>query len=155
MLRNAGLTRRILLPLSAGLLVNTDRYFAALNAYRLGDVEPIVSTFVDAAFGSLQNADHLAKDLIVTRRTWDELISARSDSTVWPLLDYCLGHPAISASAAATELGVSQVAAQSAIDRLTEVGILRQNSPAKRNRLWLVSDVLDCVEQFMSRAHRR
>ena len=154
MLRNAGLTRKAILPLSAGLLTNTDRYFESLNSYRTGEIEPIVSTFVDATFQSLDNANRLAEDLTAVRHSWNEAVSARADSTIWPLLDYCIGRPAVTASSAAADLGVSTVAAQNAIDRLAEIGILRQNSPARRNRIWLVSDVLDAVDQFMERARR-
>jgi len=155
MLRNAGLTRRVILPLSAGLLTDTARYFESLNAYRTGDVEPIVSTFFDATYKSLDNASRLAEDLASVREAWKDTVSARADSTVWPLLDYCIGRPAVTAPAVAADLGVSDVAAQNAIDRLTAAGILRQNSPAKRNRIWLVSDVLDAVDQFMERARRK
>jgi len=155
MLRSAGLTRRTALPLSAGLLSDTDRYFDALNIYRAGDVEPIISTFLDAAFRSLANATRLSEDLAAIRDSWNGAISARSDSTVWPMLDYCIGRPAITASSAAEDLDVSLVAAQNAIDRLVDVHILRQNSRARRNRIWLVADVIDAVEQFMERARRK
>lgn len=155
MLRNAGLTRKAILPLSAGLLTDTKRYFESLNTYRAGELEPLVSTFVDATFRSLDNASRLAQDLAAVRGSWTNRVSARADSTVWPLLDYCVGRPAITTPTAATDLGVSAVAAQSAIDRLADVGILRQNSPARRNRIWLVSDVLDAVDQFMDRTRRK
>jgi len=155
MLRNAGLTRHVILPLSAGLLTDTERYLESLNTYRTGDIEPVVSTFVDAAFSSLDNANRLAQDLAAVRDSWNETVSARADSTVWPLLDYCIGRPAITAPSVAADLGVSTVAAQNAIDRLAELGILRQNSPARRNRIWLVPDVLDSVDKFMERARRK
>lgn len=155
MLRSAGLTRHAILPLSAGLLADTDRYFEALDAYRVGDVEQIVSSFVDAAFSSLGNASRLASNLSAIRESWNDVVSARADSTVWPLLDYCVGRPAITVASVAADLSVSSVAAQNAIDRLTELGILRQNSPARRNRIWLVSEVLGAVEQFMDRARRK
>lgn len=155
MLRNAGLTRRVILPLSAGLLADTERYFESLNTYRTGEIEPLVSMFVDATFASLDNASRLAKDLAAVRDSWNETVSARADSTVWPLLDYCIGRPAITAPSVAADLGVSTVAAQNAIDRLAELGILRQNSPARRNRIWLVSEVLDSVDLFMERARRK
>ena len=154
MLRSAGLTRRAILPLSAGLLSDTRRYFDSLNAYRDGDIEPIVSTFVEAALSSLDNASRLAKDLAAVRESWNGSVSARADSTVWPMLDHCIGRPAITAPAVADALHVSVVAAQNAIDRLAGAGILRQHSPARRNRIWLVSDVLDVIDQFMERARR-
>jgi len=137
------------------LLTDTESYFESLNAYRTGEIEPVVSTFVDATFRSLDNASRLTQDLAAVRDSWTETVSARADSTVWPLLDYCIGHPAVTAPSVAADLGVSAVAAQNAIDRLAEYGILRQNSPARRNRIWLVSDVLDSVEQFMERARRK
>ncbi len=155
MLRSAGLTRRVILPLSAGLLTDTARYFESLNAYRTGDIQPIVSTFIDATFKSLDNASRLAEDLASVRESWNDAVSARADSTVWPLLDDCIGRPAVTGSAVAVALRVSDVAAQNAIDRLTAVGILRQNSPAKRNRIWLAPDVLDAIDQFMERARRK
>lgn len=154
MLRNAGLTQRAILPLSAGLLADTDRYFESLNSYRDGEIEPVVSMFVDAAFTSLNNANRLAEDLTEVRRLWGETVSARADSTVWPLLDYCVGRPAVTASSVAADLGVSTVAAQNAIDRLVDSGILRQNSSARRNRIWLVGDVLDAIDRFMERTRR-
>ena len=42
MLRNKGLTRQVTVPVSAGLLADTDAYFAALTSYRDGDAAPIV-----------------------------------------------------------------------------------------------------------------
>lgn len=155
MLRSAGLTRRTVLPLSAGLLADTEQYFESLNAYQAGDVTPIISTFVDAALRSLDNAHRLAEDLAAIRASWNEAVSARTDSTVWPMLDHCIARPAVTASSSAADLGVSVVAAQNAIDRLAAVHILRQNSRAKRNRIWLVSDVLDAVDRFMERARRK
>jgi len=156
MLRRAGLTRRATLPISAGLLADTDRYFESLNIYRTGEIEPVISTFVDATFSALDNASRLARDLAAIRDAWNETVSTtRADSTVWPLLDCCIGRPAITAASVSEDLGVSTVAAQNAIDRLAELGILRQNSPVRRNRIWLVSEVLDSVDQFMERARRK
>jgi len=121
MLRNAGLTRLAILPLSAGLLTDTEGYFDSLNMYRTGEIEPVVSTFVDAVFRSLDNSNRLAQDLTAVRDSWSETISARADSTVLPLLDYCLGRPAVTVASVAADLGVSTVAAQNAIDRLAGV----------------------------------
>ena len=107
MLRSAGLTRRSSIPLSAGVLTESTRYFDALNRYRDGDVEPIIGTFVDATFHSLSNADQLVDYLFAALLRWTDRVVARCDSAVWPLLEYCIGHPAITIKAAVTALGVS------------------------------------------------
>ncbi len=41
------------------------------------------------------------------------------------------------------------------IEKLTNAGILRQNSKARRNQVWLVADVIDAVEAFQARSIRR
>ena len=51
MLRNKGLTRQVTVPVSAGLLADTDGYIAALTAYRQGDVTPIVERFAGRVHG--------------------------------------------------------------------------------------------------------
>ncbi len=151
-LRNLGITRRLVLPLSAGLLADPKRHADAVDCVGQGNNEPIVSTFVDAAAVAITNASQLAEELDSALDVWNEVITARSDSSVWPLVEYCANHLAITATAVAADLGISDVAAQNAIDRFAAWGILNQNSDAKRNRIWLVSDVLDAVEAFMARA---
>ncbi|MFT7650651.1 MAG: hypothetical protein ACI8Y4_005425 [Candidatus Poriferisodalaceae bacterium] len=108
----------------------TSGYFDSLNAYRTGDIEPVISTFVDAAFGSLAKVSRLVEDPARIRQPRADSISARADSTIWPLLDLCVGRPAVSASLVAADL-------------------------ARRNRIWLVPDVFEAVDQFMDRARRR
>jgi Fic family protein len=69
-LRHAGLTRNVTVPVSAGLLVEVDRYFDALGAYRGGDPVPIVERFVHASFAALTNARQLVDELHSARERW-------------------------------------------------------------------------------------
>jgi Fic family protein len=48
LLHNKGLMQRTTAPVSAGLLHQTKLYFAALNAYRLGDTAPVIQRFSEA-----------------------------------------------------------------------------------------------------------
>ncbi len=54
-LRNKGLTENVTVPVSAGLLVNVDDYFKALNEYRAGDPAPIVRHLAEASFEAIDN----------------------------------------------------------------------------------------------------
>jgi len=154
MLRRSGLTIETILPISAGLLTDTDRYFEALAAYRHGDVEPIVTVFTDATFTTIRNAQTLADDLARIRQGWQDTISARSDSAVWPLLDYALQSPAINTASAAKDLAMSAHRSRAGIEQLEAEGILHTNSTSRRNRIWLVTEVIDAVEEFMERTRR-
>lgn len=153
-LRTSGLTRETVLPVSAGLLTDTDRYFDALTAYRDGDVAPVVAAFTDAAFATAANANSLAEELTEIRDRWSERFTARSDSAVWPLLDYALQSPAISASVAAEALGMTPHRVRAGLEQLEEAGVVHTDSASRRNRVWLVSDVIEAVERFMDRTQR-
>lgn len=48
-LRARGTTQNFTVPLSSGLLTTTKSYFAALDEYRQGNIEPIIMRFIDRA----------------------------------------------------------------------------------------------------------
>lgn len=50
------------------------------------------------------------------------------------------------------ELEISQPAAQLAIDRFVDVGVLVRTNSAKRNRFWAATQVLTGLDAFGARA---
>lgn len=52
MLRGHGLTRKVTVPVSAGLLADTPAYFGTLTDYRNGDPSSIVEQVATAAFAA-------------------------------------------------------------------------------------------------------
>jgi hypothetical protein len=81
-------------------------------------------------------------------------LTVRADSAVWPLLDHALQSPAISATVAAEALTMTPHRVRAGIEQLEGAGIVHTNSASRRNRVWLVSDVIDAVERFMDRTQR-
>ena len=154
MLSGRGLTRRVTVPISAGLLVNTAEYFTALTTYREGDVEPIVRQFIDATFFAIGNGQRLVENLREVRASYSERITARSDSIAWRIADILLGQPVISNAYVVNKFGVSDVAAQRGIDRLVEAGVLRSGAQRDRNRIWQADDVLRILDDFASSIRR-
>lgn len=57
LLRRRGTTTNVAEPVSAGLLHDIERYFGALNGYRQGDADPIVTVFADAAGTAVRNGN--------------------------------------------------------------------------------------------------
>ncbi|MBP2414663.1 Fic family protein [Arthrobacter stackebrandtii] len=155
MLRGGRLTRNVAVPVSAGLLHDTGSYFEALGAYRAGDIAPIVHSIAEASFAAVHNGRTLVGDLESVNGKWRESVKARRDSSAHRLLGVLLRQPVIDGSMAATELGVSSVNAQVAINRLVDAGILVQISTGKRNRIWLAKDVVRVLDDFGARARRR
>ncbi len=154
-LRNKRLTRNVTVPVSAELLTDTDSYFAALTAYRNGDLVTIVEQFTTAAFGALANGRHLVDDLRSIRTEWTDRIRARRDSGTWKIADLLLRHPVVNAAFLADELAVAPQNTYRSLARLVEAEVVVEFTDRKRNQMWRSPEVLDALERFAARAGRR
>lgn len=155
MLHRLGVTANVTVPVSAGLLQDTARYFEALNSYRLGLIEPIISVFADAARDAIANGRQLASDLHTAEARWRERLTVRSDSGAAKLVARLMEQPVISSASAVEILGTTPANAQLAIDKLVELGILRQLGSGARNRLWQATDVIFALDDFAERIKRK
>ena len=155
MLRNKGLTRQVTVPLSAGLLADTGAYFAALTSYRDGDAAPIVERFSQATVMAIANGRHLVAELRDIRETWNDVITARSDSAVWRVADLLTRRPVVNAVLLAQELGIESTNAHRYLNPLTDAGVLVETTNGPRNRVWRSPEVLAALDAFAERAGRR
>jgi Fic family protein len=155
LLKRGRATTRLTVPASAGLLVDTDAYFDALTAYRAGDAAPIVERFSQAAFAAVTNARTLDRDLAQIYAEWEHALTARRDAAVWRLLPQLVSQPAITVRFVEQATGVSQPAAQNAIDQLLEAGVVVPAGRNRRNRVWLAEAVISALDGFAARARRR
>jgi Fic family protein len=154
MLRAGRITRHVTVPVSAGLLNDLPGYFAALTAYRDGQVAPIVEAFAEASFAAVRNGRALVTHLTAIGEKWQSSIEARRDSSAHRLAAVLFRQPVITAAIAAEGLGVSVMAAQTSIDRLVAAGVLAQAGGGQRYRLWQANEVLDALDAFGARAKR-
>jgi len=154
MLRATGVTRNVAVPVSAGLLGDTEGYFRALTAYRGGDVHPIIETISDAAFAAINNGRTLEKEITAIATGWDIAVQVRTDSSVHTLKKLLLRQPVVTVAIVATELRVSEPAADTSIQKLVTAGILIQSSTGRRNRHWQATEILGALDSFGARARR-
>ena len=155
MLRNKGLTRKVTVPVSAGLLADTDAYFAALTSYRAGAAAPIVDRFSQATVLAIANGRQLVADIRDIRENWNSVIRARSDSAVWKVADLLTRRPVVNAALLAQELGIESTNAHRYLNPLAEAGILVETNSGPRNRAWRSAEVLAALDAFAERAGRR
>lgn len=155
MLRHAGVTRNLALPVSAGLLSSIEAYHAALTAYRAGDVLPIVNAFADAIARAIRNTRTLVEELDEVRASWGQRLQARRDSNAWRLLDVLRRRPVLSAALAAEELGVKLPNAYPPLRALTEAGIVQSKNEHRLGPFWRADEALAAVDRFAERAGRR
>jgi Fic family protein len=154
-LLHTGAIHRVTVPISAGLLALRDEYFAALTAYRAGEVEPILRCVARAARGGVDVGERLVRGLRALRQAWSERVTARSDAAVWSLMDLLVRQPVVTARVVAHELGVSAPAAHEALRRLVEAGILQESTGRRRNRVFRAREVLRALDAYAAGLGRR
>jgi Fic family protein len=154
MLRHTGLTRNVTVPVSAGLVTDTDSYFAALTAYREGDPAPIVRRVSGAAVAAVFNGRELVSELHAMRAEWNDKITARSDSAVWEIADLLLRRPVINTALLTEELGIESKHARRYLEPLSEAGIIIETSSGPRSRVWRSPEVIAAFDAFAERARR-
>jgi Fic family protein len=155
MLRRHRLTRSVTVPVSAGLLVDTRAYFAALTAYRAGDPAPIVARFAAASVEAVVNARLLMADLHRIRDRWDGVLRARRGAATWRLADLLLRQPVVDARTVARELEVSPANTARTVAPLVDAGVLTESTGFARNRVWQAPEVLSALDEFAARTGRR
>ncbi len=155
LLRAKRLTRTVTVPVSAGLLTDTDAYFASLTAYRNGNPTTIVELIAEASFLAVDNGRTLASDLGTVRKSWSDRITVRRGAAAHRLADLLVRQPVVDSPLVQRELGVAATNANTAIDHLEDKGIVTKVSGNHRNRKWAAPEVLAALDEFAERAGRR
>lgn len=154
-LRNKRLLRNVTVPVSAGLLVELDTYFAALTSYRQGDVGPIIESFSNASFAAVSNGRTLANDLRELREQWALRVKKRRGASAWRVVELLFRHPVVNATLVARELGIALQNVYRTLRPLEDAGVLIESTDRKRGQLWRAPEVLAALDRFAARAGRR
>jgi Fic family protein len=155
MLRGKGLVRHTTAPISAGLLRDTEKYFAALTAYRAGDAAPIIEQFASAARYAAVSGKKLVDDVAAEQENArHRLGSIRRQATVWKILPRLIAQPVINTAYLQSELGLNAMTAGRALDQLTEAGVLREATGLRRNRVWQQQEILGILDAYAASIRR-
>jgi Fic family protein len=154
-LHQGGIIRKSALPISAGLLADTSRYFKALESYRDGDPESIIAVICDSALLAIETSSKTVNEIETLRDGWKEIITARKDSSVWELLDILFEQPVITAAFVHERLGISDISARNTIETILDAGIIAPIKNQKRNVMYICKDSTKLLDDFSSRIARR
>lgn len=167
MLARSGLTKTLVLPISATLAqvralhVCTLNYLEDLNrAHRVCDADgldrsdalndwiTLLATAVEDAALYLSAITHEVTEI---RQNWRNLLTRQGTAgynTVMDLIDVLPTQPVLSVSGAADLLGANDRTARRAIGRLSDIGILTQANEGSRNRLYEATDITNTLAEF-------
>lgn len=151
-LRRRGVTSQAVVPLAAALVARRDAYFDALDAYRAGDVEPIVGQVAWACEISARESRTTAVRIDALPAIWSsQLGMVRARSAAARLLDQLAEYPVFTTTDAAERIGGATSSAYAAIARFREAGVIRPLSNRTRDPIWGVSSILDELDDLGSR----
>lgn len=154
-LRAQGTVTRATAPVSAGLLRNTDAYFAALTSYRRGDGSAIIEQFAGAARYAAVRGRQLVDDLAAqTRESERKLVGIRSDAAARRVVPILVGQPVVNVHFLHEQLGLPERAAFRALDTLVERGVLEERTGRNRHRVFQQSGILDVLDAFAADIRR-
>lgn len=158
-LRARAATSMVVVPIASALVARREQYFMALDAFRVGDVEPILTRFADATLIAAEESTVTAERISQLPAEWRADIGrTRKGSAPMLLLEHLLTHPVINAADAETALGVGTSVAYAAIERLESSGILRVLTDRKRNQVWgataLLNELSDLDIRIQTRARK-
>lgn len=152
-LRHRGVSRHMSVPISSGLLVDTNSYFDALTAYRQGLIEPIVEVFTESATLSVANATQLRADVAAVRDATLGVFE-RKTANITRLAAFVASEPAFTADTVIQQ-GIPTATAYRLLTRLQEAGIIRPEQSVRGTNTWSVPGLTSALDRFAQRAGRR
>ncbi|HWM63031.1 MAG TPA: Fic family protein [Solirubrobacterales bacterium] len=148
-LRRRSEVTRYIPPVSLMLARAPKLYVGGLTAYREGNVSDWCETFAVETARAAGEAERLAEAIEGLEETWLERAGRpRSDSAARLLISALPEQPVLDVAIAQRLTDRSHVAANNALSRLEEAGILRRLNERKWGRAWECSELLDLVEDF-------
>jgi Fic family protein len=152
MLRNTDVTAQAVLPISGTLLKRSRDYYDALDAYRTGRPEPIISMVAHSVMDAVFNGHLLMQEVGQVENEWMQRVSLRADSGAWQLLKFALRQPVFTADSAIHELGMAKVNFYRNVAVLTDAGLLVRSTFGKGQDSWRAPMILEAMQNFADRA---
>lgn len=136
----------------AGYLKNNQQdYYDMLAGVQLREQwKPWIQFFATAVEESAKESIRTASALDTLLQQWEERITAlriRSDSAVYKLPKLLIGRPVVTARQVEAELGISFPAANNALAKLEELGIVTVPHEQQRNRTFVAHEAIEVLNR--------
>lgn len=156
-----GRTGRLLIPLllaaqgypplyvSGALLRAREQYYSALLTVQLrGDWGPWIELLCAAIVEACTESEAIARDLLALSAQWDMALAGyRQGSATRRLPSLLVGYPVLSVQQAVQLMGVSQPAANAALNNLLAAGIVSLVDERRWGRVFQATAVLERLDQ--------
>jgi len=153
--RANGVVARMTAPVSAGLLRDTEAYFAALTSYRRGDAAAIVGQFAAASRYAAARGTRLVDDLArESRESLDRIADTRSDAAARRVVPLLIGRPVVTSAYVQERLDLTERSTFRALDTLVGRGVLEERQGRSRSRVYAHPGILSVLDEFAADIRR-
>jgi len=149
--RRRGLTRGLVVPVSAAIAGDRRRYGSAWRAYREGDAEPMIDLVAGHALRAVKEATASAGRIARMPEDWRDAARPRRGSAAHRLTAVLAAQPIVNAAEVQRLTSASQASAYDAIATLAEAGVLRRLSRSRRDTVWVASALIDEADEVTAR----
>jgi hypothetical protein len=140
--------------MAAALVSSRENYFASLESFRNGDLEPILRSFASASRIAANESAVTANNLIQISVDWQQVLGrSRKDSAPNRLLELLQAQPVITAADAQEWLGVGTSGTYAALARLESAKIIQPLTSRQRNQIWAAGAILNELDDLDARIH--
>ncbi len=154
-LRDEGVLLHTTLPVSAGLLHNTDAYMKSLVLFQKGDPIAVVEQLADALEMAVLIGNLAANELDAILEEWQASMTERAGSSIHRLPNILIEQPVIDAAYLASKLEISLRATTSLINRACEYGILRPLGNKRRGEFYQSDEIIDVLEEISASSSKK
>jgi Fic family protein len=150
LLAQEGMLAHATLPISAGLLHNSDAYMQAISAYQNGEIAPIVAQIADALEVAIVIGGKIAARLDAVLDGWRAAVTERKTAAIHRLPALLVEQPVVNVAYVAENLAITERAAANLVDRACQYGILKKIGNAKRGVFYQAPELIDVLEEASS-----
>jgi Fic family protein len=147
--RRRGLAPTVVPPVSLVLATRSAEYIGGLEEYRFRDAIEWLVFFSVAMIAAARKARGLATRIQDLTDEWlERLGNPRSDASARRIVERLAAEPIITVARAAELAGVSNTAADNAVNQLQAAGILQHLNEQHWGRRWEAPDVFKLLDEF-------
>ena len=146
-----GITEEVILPISLGLRSATGAYFASLDAYRHGDIRPIINLFAEAAGTGLDGGRRLGEE-VQRIRSLHAVAGRNFPPNIRRVLDLLPAHPVLTAEKVAALVKVSTATAYRFTETLERSGITVPAGKVRGVKVWEAPEITAAMDSLLARS---
>lgn len=145
-----GVLKKPVLYLSDFFERNKGQYYDSLTFVRSrNDMDQWIIFFLSAVMETAKKGKDTFEKIIVLRRSYEQRIMelGRRAKLAHQLLLHLFSNPAVNAASAAKTLGVSISAANTLVNKMAQMDILKEITGFSRNRMFILQEYLDLFKR--------